>query len=217
MAGPAIRLSLMVLALGLLAGLPGCAGGDGKSISEESQKVAENFLKNTSTFKFDGLPDTIKLVAVNTQGMFTFAYQTGHPGHGDRSGLVLIQVVTNHRAEITVERGKVTSAVCDGIWDMIADKAVGQAVQVQKGQTFDITLDANPTTGYSWKPEYEPTYLKLVDRRFQPSSGAVGAGGKETFTFQALQVGQTQLRMLYQRPWEPQPLLVDPYRILIIE
>ena len=217
MAGPAIRLSLLFLALGLLAGLPGCAGGDGKSTSEESRKVAENFLKSSSTFKFDGLPDTIQLVAANTQGMFTFAYQTGHPGHGDRSGLVLIQVVTNHRAEITVEQGKVTSAVCDGVWDMVTDKPVAQARQVQKGQTFDITLDANPTTGYSWKADYDALYLRLVEKRFQPSSEAVGAGGKETFTFQALRAGQTELRMLYQRPWEPQPLLVEPYRILIIE
>ncbi|MHB1416731.1 MAG: protease inhibitor I42 family protein [Chloroflexota bacterium] len=96
----------------------------GEVSQAESQQIAEQFLRNSATFKFDGLTDSVQLT--NAEALFcsscwefTFDYQTRQAGHGDRSGQMLAQVITNHTAKITVEQGKVTSAICDGDWDML--------------------------------------------------------------------------------------------------
>lgn len=93
----------------------------------------------------------------------------------------------------------------------------GQAVNVSVNDTFDITLDSNPTTGYSWQAEYDEAYLVLVDRTFKPSSDAVGAGGVEVFTFRALKDGETKVTMVYKRAWEATSLKSQVFEVKIGE
>ena len=40
-------------------------------------------------------------------------------GYGDRSGMILAQVITEHEARTTVERSEVVHAMLDSKWDMI--------------------------------------------------------------------------------------------------
>ncbi len=56
---------------------------------------------------------------------FTFEFDSRHAGYGDRTGQVLAQVITPHRAVVTVEEGEVTSAVMDGKWDMLRQEMIG--------------------------------------------------------------------------------------------
>jgi len=91
----------------------------------------------------------------------------------------------------------------------------GQVVKVSINDTFDITLDSNPTTGYSWQAEYDEAYLVLVDRAFEPSSDAIGAGGVEVFTFQALKDGETKVTMTYKRAWEDTSLESQVFEVKI--
>jgi inhibitor of cysteine peptidase len=66
-------------------------------------------------------------------------------------------------------------------------------------------LDSNATTGYSWelKGISNPAILEKTDNKYvTPTSGLVGAGGKEVWTFKALKAGTTALSMEYSRPWE---------------
>jgi len=95
------------------------------------QDLALNVIQNSSTFKFDGVPGSLKIskiigsaqgTAEPTEWEFAVEFQTTHPGHGDRSGQVLAQVITAHTALVTVKDGKVTTAVCDGTWDLLTDK-----------------------------------------------------------------------------------------------
>ncbi len=112
-----------------------------------NSEMVENFVKNSSTFKFDGIAGSLKLAKVvaipNGDGEFTIEYQTAHPGHGDRSGLVLAQVITNHAATIQVKDGKIISAICDGNWDMQKDVAVSQN---DAGSGQDLTMPAGEST-----------------------------------------------------------------------
>ncbi len=97
----------------------------------EKMEIAEDFIKNSATYKFDGIDGSLTLVeaeddpagGVGTRE-FTFEFQTAHPGHGDRTGQVLAQVITSHTAVIAVdiETDEVVSAICDGTWDMIEEK-----------------------------------------------------------------------------------------------
>lgn len=89
---------------------------------EGSQKVALEFVKQEATYRFDGIPDTLKVTGTTSIGnawKYTIEFDSRHGGYGNRSGQALDLVITNHTAEITVQAGKVTQAIMDGQWDMI--------------------------------------------------------------------------------------------------
>lgn len=79
------------------------------------------------------------------------------------------------------------------------------AVEARCGETFSITLDSNPTTGYQWRlaGQFPARKLRLVKSSYRrPSGRLVGAGGREIWTFEALAAGRATLRFEYIRPWE---------------
>lgn len=97
---------------------------------EGSRKIAEQFLRTSPTFAFDGIEESVALVEVLYPDIeyawgFVFRFESRHPGYGDRSGRVLAQVITPHEAIINVEQGEVVSATIDGRWDMIAQCTIG--------------------------------------------------------------------------------------------
>lgn len=83
----------------------------------------------------------------------------------------------------------------------------GSTVIVKPGDKIVILLDGNITTGYSWevgtidetflKQYGEPTYREKYNPR-----GLEGVPGKFEFTFEALRIGKTSLRLIYQQPFE---------------
>ncbi len=75
-------------------------------------------------------------------------------------------------------------------------------IEVCVGETFAISLEAIPTTGYTWESEHDAKMVALVDNSFKPHSAAIGAGGKEIFKFKAKQPGETQITLKYKREWE---------------
>ncbi len=79
----------------------------------------------------------------------------------------------------------------------------GITVKLEPGDTLVITLDANPTTGYSWHVlEMDTSILKAGKTEFRPRSNLLGAPGKEILYFTALGNGETKLVLGYLRPWE---------------
>ncbi len=78
----------------------------------------------------------------------------------------------------------------------------GEVTEVAVGDSFSFSLDSNPTTGYAWSAHFDPEYLELADTEYEPSSDLIGAGGVESFEFQALQEGDTVITMVYERSWE---------------
>ena len=91
-----------------------------------------------------------------------------------------------------------------------------QTIEIKTGSQFDvvISLDSNPTTGYSWVPAYNEDLLILVDEDFQQEdNGLIGAGGVQTFRFKALKAGQSTITMSYQRPWETSAIEAKDFNI----
>lgn len=82
--------------------------------------------------------------------------------------------------------------------------ANGTQVELQKAQTLVITLESNPTTGYSWEVvDLDDSILRQVgEPEFQPESEALGAPGVEILRFEAMKAGQAALKLVYRRPWE---------------
>jgi len=94
-------------------------------MSEEwSQDIAEEFVKNSPTFAYDGIAETLELTNVLMARClfcwaFTFEFDCLHAGYGNREGEALAQVITHHEAVIIVNKGEVVSAVMDVKWDML--------------------------------------------------------------------------------------------------
>ena len=79
-------------------------------------------------------------------------------------------------------------------------------IEVAIGQAFAISLESVPSTGYTWKMEYDTSMIEPIKpQKFVPYSTTIGGGGKEVFEFQTKQLGDTQIKMKYQREWEATP------------
>lgn len=84
----------------------------------------------------------------------------------------------------------------------------GRAVVMEPGQDLVISLASNPTTGYRWEVlDVDEAILRQeAEAEFvAPDTGqtpVAGAGGTETFRFRAEGSGETELELVYRRPWE---------------
>jgi inhibitor of cysteine peptidase len=79
------------------------------------------------------------------------------------------------------------------------------AIEAEVGKLFAITLDANPTTGYTWQfaQPLDASILKLAGSEFKRTDDKlIGSGGQQVWTFRALDQGATTISLKYVRPWE---------------
>jgi inhibitor of cysteine peptidase len=86
---------------------------------------------------------------------------------------------------------------------------INQMLEVQAGETLEVKLCSNPTTGFQWSEEAEisdPTVLKQEGHKFiGPESETPpppGTPGQEVWTFKALKQGSSEIYLEYSRPWE---------------
>ena len=106
-------------------------GTIGRMTEEESRQIAENYVSNSPTFTFDGIEDTLQLVEIlyphsENALQFVFQFESRHAGYGDRTGQILVQVITPHETIITIEHGEVKSALIDEKWDMIEQQILNE-------------------------------------------------------------------------------------------
>ena len=93
----------------------------------------------------------------------------------------------------------------------------GTAISVKAGEQLVVELPSNPTTGFSWtvadsgplKQEGDPAYES------DAKPGVVGAGGIETFTFDAEKAGSGTLTLEYRRSWETDVAAEDVWSVTV--
>jgi inhibitor of cysteine peptidase len=80
----------------------------------------------------------------------------------------------------------------------------GSALTLQAGDSFQIQLPENPTTGYRWELGNwdEAVARKTRDQFSQPATAQPGAGGEHVWEFVANSPGKTTLRLDSRRSWE---------------
>lgn len=232
-------IGVLLLTLGLVA----CTSAGPKEFSqEESQKIAEDFVKNEATFVYDGIKESLKLTDTAAVGagawQFTFTFDSRHSGYGDRTGQVLLQVITPHQAMLKVLQGKVTSAVMDEKWDMVKQTLIasaegntpvsvdaaydGKQVEVRAGGLLRVTLESNASTGFKWelKAISDQSVVSLVDNQYITTASqnppVVGAAGTEVWTFKALKAGTAAISMAYSRPWEGGEKGVETFNLTVV-
>jgi len=97
-------------------------------------------------------------------------------------------------------------------WDnFIEEQHISKEVEVPVDGSLTIALYSNPTEGRQWSepPQIsDQTVLREVDHRYEPARALgcmpppPGTGGKEVWTFKALEKGMSTISMEYTHPWE---------------
>lgn len=80
-----------------------------------------------------------------------------------------------------------------------------EVVRASAGETFQVTLPGNATTGFRWEFTPAPQNVSMVDlvsATYEASTTSAGAPGLHRFEFLALRAGRTELRFAYRRSWE---------------
>jgi len=79
------------------------------------------------------------------------------------------------------------------------------SIIVSAGGQFEIKLEDNPSTGYTWQDIiFDKSMLELVSEESEafPGPPAPGRPFWHKYIYKALKAGATQLQMTYKRPWE---------------
>lgn len=81
-------------------------------------------------------------------------------------------------------------------------------ISLEKGQTLNLTLPSNPSTGYRWLVQNPAAGIL---RSLGPEvyshpedAGVVGSAGQSVWRYQAQTAGEGHLLLVYQQPWAPE-------------
>ena len=101
------------------------------------------------------------------------------------------------------------------------DASAGSTIEMRVGDKLDVKLEGNPTTGYNWTIESVDSQIikQLGESEFKQnkqSQNLVGAGGSIIHHFEAIKSGQTQLKLIYHRPWETDVAPIKIFEITIV-
>jgi inhibitor of cysteine peptidase len=95
----------------------------------------------------------------------------------------------------------------------------GSMIELKEGQVVSITLEANPTTGYTWEivePLNEHVMRQVGEIEFKPESEAIGAGGVQIIRLEVVNAGQTALKLVYHRPWETDVEPLETFSLQVV-
>jgi inhibitor of cysteine peptidase len=83
-------------------------------------------------------------------------------------------------------------------------------ITLAPGRGKTIVLSENPSTGYTWKIDQEGSenlaILAIVDQGHKRGGSMPGAPGQHRWSLRAKAHGHAILQLVYQRPWEPEPI-----------
>jgi inhibitor of cysteine peptidase len=80
----------------------------------------------------------------------------------------------------------------------------GRRVTVQVGDTVEVRLPENATTGYRWAPDAvdEDRLQPLAADAAYPANGQTGSGGYAVFRYRVRKAGEARLTLKYWRHFE---------------
>ena len=80
--------------------------------------------------------------------------------------------------------------------------------EIGVGDSFQLELTSNPSTGYSWtwSNQQSVSVVEKTDSKYTPSNpGSIGGGGTDVWTFKGVKSGSDSLKLEYKRGWESGP------------
>jgi inhibitor of cysteine peptidase len=111
---------------------------------------------------------------------------------------------TATKSTVTAQ-GRQTKTIAVSYDDLLNQKFVSRDITLAVGDTLQVTLASNNSTGFRWTAKTQigdPAVVRQTDhKRVGPTSSAPGASGTEVWTFDALKAGATSIATDYSRPW----------------
>jgi len=99
------------------------------------------------------------------------------------------------RRSISVETAKMTTQIYGESFD-------GQTIALTVGQTIEVRLQENPTTGFHWQlMANDGAVFAMISDAFKEPSGPPGHGGEHSWIFEAVRPGGCDLEIRYRRRW----------------
>ena len=95
----------------------------------------------------------------------------------------------------------------------------GKQIELSPGDSLVVTLDSNPSTGFSWSISAISNEAAIddVSNEFKGAdTGMMGAGGQEVWTFEALDKGTSTIEMQYSRSWETEVEPAGTFNITVV-
>lgn len=89
---------------------------------------------------------------------------------------------------------------------------------------FNVILQSNPTTGYSWSlKDYDYNLIKPISRKYYPAkTGLIGSGGYEKWVFAIknppgfVVPHTTSITLIYSRPWDLQGAQAMNFKVVTV-
>jgi inhibitor of cysteine peptidase len=102
----------------------------------------------------------------------------------------------------------------------INEKDDGSIIKMIKGDTLGLVLKTNPSTGYEWKiVSLDTSLLAMIHSKYianKVRKNIVGSGGKTNKLFKAVKKGQSNLSLIYHRPFEEEGSYNKKFTVTVI-
>ncbi len=103
------------------------------------------------------------------------------------------------------ESGPQTTTIEVSYDDLLDQKNITRTLTLNLGDTLQISLGSNPSTGFRWTPQMQITDATVLAQAghevLGPSVARPGAAGREVWALQAIGPGATTVSTTYDRPW----------------
>ncbi len=104
----------------------------------------------------------------------------------------------------------------------VDDSFDGREITLHTGDTLEVRLSENPSTGFRWNAPDEsrdalPNILKRVDDKFEAAPGqpVPGKSGMRILRFQAIAAGDAALVLQYGRSWNSSAQPARTFRLRV--
>jgi inhibitor of cysteine peptidase len=89
--------------------------------------------------------------------------------------------------------------------DLLNQKHITRDLTLKVGDTLQVSLGSNPSTGFGWIPQMQITNSAVLAQTghevLASSADRTGASAREVWALQAIAPGSTTLSTSYGRPW----------------
>jgi inhibitor of cysteine peptidase len=89
--------------------------------------------------------------------------------------------------------------------DFLNQNHITRDLTLKVGDALQVSLGANPSTGFGWTPEMQITNPAVLAQtgheELAPSTGRPGASAREVWVMQTMATGATSVSTAYGRPW----------------
>ena len=110
------------------------------------------------------------------------------------------------RSDQAPAREPQTTTIAISYDDLLNQNAVTREVTLSVGDTLQVSLGSNPSTGFQWESDMrisdETVLAQTGHEVIAPSNGRPGAAGNAVWVLQAVGPGTATVSTRYSRPWE---------------